>query len=62
MIRPILLTAVLTGVFCAAFAVGIDLLTDMLERRQVLGVSFVSGFLGSVFAQTVLGRWREGRK
>ena len=62
MLRPILTSAVLTGVFCAVFAVGIDWATDMLERNQVIGVSFVSGFLGSLFAQTVLGRWREKRK
>ncbi len=58
MIRPILLTAVLTGIFCSAFAVFIDYATDMLMRNQVIGISFASGFLGSVFAQTVLGRWR----
>jgi hypothetical protein len=61
MLRPILLTAVLTGVFCAGFAVGIDFLTDMLERGSLIGISFLSGFLGSIFAQTVLGRWRESR-
>ena len=59
MIRSILLTAVLTGVFCAVFAVGIDWLTDMLEAGQVVAISFTSGFLGSLFAQTVLGRWRS---
>ena len=59
MFRSILLTAVLTGVFCAIFAVGIDWLTDMLEAGQVVAISFTSGFLGSLFAQTVLGRWRN---
>ncbi len=59
MVRTILLTAGLTGVFCAVFAVGIDWITDMLERQQVIAVSFSSGFLGSLFAQTVLGRWRD---
>jgi hypothetical protein len=59
MIRPILLSALLTGLFCAGFAVGIDWLTDMLQRGQVIGISFVSGFCGSLFASTVLGRWRE---
>ena len=59
MVRTILMTAVLTGVFCAGFAIFIDYATDMLERNQVLVVSFLSGFLGSLFAQTVLGRWRE---
>ena len=62
MVRTILMTAVLTGVFCAGFAIFIDYATDMLERNQVLVVSFLSGFLGSLFAQTVLGRWRERRK
>ncbi|MEL6643607.1 MAG: hypothetical protein AAFQ79_06705 [Pseudomonadota bacterium] len=61
MARSIWLTAALTGAFCAAFAVGIDYLTDMLQRNQVIGVSFASGFLGSLFAQTVLGRWRSDK-
>lgn len=59
MIRAILLTAFLTGAFCAVFAVGIDYVTDMLTARTVASVSFVSGFLGSLFAQTVMGRWKE---
>ncbi len=59
MIRSILVSALLTGIFCAGFAVGVDWLTDMLERGQVVAVSFVSGFCGSLFASTVLGRWRE---
>ena len=62
MIRPILLTAVLTGIFCSGFAVFIDWATDMLMRNQIIAVSFLSGFLGSLFAQTVLGRWRENQK
>ncbi|MDJ0637503.1 MAG: hypothetical protein QNJ20_01615 [Paracoccaceae bacterium] len=59
MMRPILLSAVLTGIFCACFAVGIDWLTDMLERGQVIGVSFLSGFLGSLFASAFIRRDRE---
>ena len=62
MIRTILSSAILTGIFCAGFATVIDLATDMLERNQVIAVSFSSGFLGSIFAQTVLSRWRGGRK
>ncbi|NRB00265.1 MAG: hypothetical protein HRU32_10650 [Rhodobacteraceae bacterium] len=62
MIRTVVMTAVLTGVFCAGFAVGVDWLTDMLQRQQVIVVSFFSGFMGSLFAQTVLGRWRERDK
>ena len=57
--RPILLTAVLTGLFCGGFAMAIDVLTDMLDRTNVLMVSFASGFLGSLFAQTVMKRWRN---
>ena len=59
MIRPIFLSALLTGIFCACFAVGVDWLTDMLDRGQVVFVSFVSGFLGSLFASTVLRQWTE---
>ena len=56
MTRAILMSALLTGVFCAGFAVFIDTLTDMLARNQVIIVSFISGFLGSIFARLVLGR------
>ena len=62
MVKTIMKSAVLTGAFCAAFAVGVDYLTDMLQRGQVIGISFVSGFLGSLFAQTVMGRWRRASK
>ena len=60
MIRKLLMTASLTGVFCAGFALFIDYATDMLGQVQIVLLSFISGFLGSVFAQTVLGRGREG--
>lgn len=56
--RQILLTALLTGIFCAAFAVFVDWATEMLMQSQIVAISFVSGFLGSLFAQAVLGRWR----
>jgi hypothetical protein len=59
MIRPILISALLTGVFCACFAVGVDWLTDMLQRGQVAGISFASGFLGSLFASFVMLRGRK---
>ena len=32
---------------------------DMLGRGEIALFSFASGFLGSLFAQTVLARWRE---
>lgn len=59
MIRPLLLTACLTGLFCAGFASFIDYATDMLDRTSVLVISFISGFLGSIFAQTVLRGWKN---
>ena len=58
MIRKLFLTAILTGVFCAGFAVFIDWATDMLAAGQIVLISFTSGFLGSLFAQTVLVRWK----
>ena len=60
--RLILTIAVLTGVFCSGLAIAIDLLTDMLDRTNLIIASFSSGFLGSLFAQTVLGRWKENRR
>ncbi len=56
---PILLAACLTGIFCAGFALAIDVVTDMLNRTNVLMVSFASGFLGSLFAQIVMGRRKQ---
>ena len=54
-----LTTSLLTGVFCALFAVVIDLVTDALSMSVVIGLAFVSGFLGSLFAQVVLGKGRK---
>ncbi len=59
MLRPILISAALTGLFCSGFTVLVDIATDMLMRQQLLLISFASGFLGSLFAQTVLGRWEK---
>ncbi|MGI9391265.1 MAG: hypothetical protein ACR2O1_14505 [Boseongicola sp.] len=62
MLRKIFMTAILTGLFCSGFAITLDFLTDMLERTNIILASFASGFFGSLFAQTVLGRWIESRK
>ena len=59
MIRWLIIPAVLTGIFCAGFTVVIDLATDMLARNQVILLSFLSGFLGSIFARLVLGKGRK---
>ena len=56
MVQNLFIPALLTGFFCAVFAVGIDYVTDMLERNQIILFSFTSGFLGSLFARLVLGK------
>ena len=56
--RIVLTTSVITGVFCAAFAMAIDLVTNALSMMTLIGLAFVSGFLGSLFAQIVLGHRR----
>ncbi len=60
MLRSVLMTAAMTGLFCSGFAVFIDWATDMLERNQVVLVSFASGFFGSLIAQLVMAKWRGG--
>ena len=62
MLRTILFIAVLTGVFCSGFAIAIDVFTDMLDRTNIIIAAFASGFLGSLFAQTGLARWKERRR
>lgn len=52
----VMLSAALTGLFCAGFAVVVSQITGALGLVAVIGVSFVSGFGGSLFAQFVMGR------
>ncbi|WP_186766661.1 hypothetical protein [Puniceibacterium confluentis] len=58
MTRLLLLPALLTGVFCAGFAVAVDFAVGMKGLLTVTGISFVSGFCGNLFAQIVT----RGRK
>lgn len=53
MLKPTLITSVLTGTFCAVFATVIDYVTDALTMSAVIGLAFCSGFLGSLVAQVV---------
>jgi RsiW-degrading membrane proteinase PrsW (M82 family) len=62
MTRTVLLTAALTGTFCALFALVVEAMTDIFRLWQLILASFVSGSLGSLFAQTALGRWNAGRR
>ena len=56
--RSLLIAALVTGAFCAAFAFVVDAITDVLTMWQVIGVAAVSGFCGSIFASFILGRNR----
>ncbi|WP_186826982.1 hypothetical protein [Shimia ponticola] len=53
-----LFAAILTGVFCASLAFVVDMITDALAAWQVVSIAAVSGFLGSLFGNTVLGLWK----
>ena len=54
--NPILVTAALTGAFCALFAGLVDAVTDALALWQVMILGAVSGFCGSLFAKLCLRR------
>ena len=56
MMRTALVSAGLTGLFCAGFAVVVDTVTMLFSVWQLMAVSFVSGALGSLFARLVLAR------
>ncbi|WP_168797945.1 hypothetical protein [Pacificoceanicola onchidii] len=56
MARAVLMTSVLTGVFCALFSVVVGALSMALSPPVLIGLSFVSGFCGSLFAQLVMKR------
>ncbi len=48
--------ALVTGVFCAAFTFAVELVTDALSGAVLLGLSFASGFLGSLVARAASPR------
>ena len=54
MLRKVLWTSIMTGVFCAGFALVVEYFTDMLEQREIALLSFTSGFSGSLVAQLVM--------
>ena len=51
-----LISALLTALFCSAFAVAVDAVLNMVTAAQVAMIAALSGFLGSLFAQFVLNR------
>jgi|AACY02.3.fsa_nt_gi hypothetical protein len=54
--RVVLSMAALTGLFCAVFALVVSFVTMVLSPLQLSLISFLSGALGSLFAQLVLRR------
>lgn len=56
MLRMMLATAAVTGVFCAGFAIVVDAVTDALSMTVAIGLAFVSGFLGSLIGQYLMRR------
>ena len=59
--RHLLATAILTGVFCAVFALVVRAVAGMFGAAEVAGISFASGFTGSLVAQTIMrGAFRRG--
>ena len=59
MVRSYLVPAVLTGAFCAVFALAVDAVVSMVSTFAVAGLAAVSGFFGSIFARAVLGKGRD---
>lgn len=56
-----LVQAALTGAFCVVFAFVVDAATNALSVGALLALSFASGFLGSLLAQTLLRGGAAGR-
>ena len=54
MARKAFTSAALTGLFCMGFSVTVSWLTMTLSMTVLILLSFVSGFLGSLFARVVL--------
>ncbi|MGH1413083.1 MAG: hypothetical protein ACRBB0_06295 [Pelagimonas sp.] len=57
MLKTLLTTAILTGIFCAGFSVMVSQVAVQLSMTAVVVISFISGFLGSTIAQLVQ-KWR----
>jgi hypothetical protein len=56
MLTKALVPALLTGAFCAGFAVLVSSFGMLFAFLPVIAISFVSGFLGSLFATYVTKR------
>lgn len=56
MMQLAILPAVLTGAFCVVFSMVVSAVAGAVDMVLFLGISFVSGFLGNLFAQLVTGK------
>ncbi|MEM1102018.1 MAG: hypothetical protein AAGH73_10890 [Pseudomonadota bacterium] len=54
-----LFAATATAIFCAGFAFVVDAITDALAAWQVVTLAALSGFLGSLFGNSLLGMRRK---
>ena len=54
-----LITASLTGGFCAVFALAVTALGALVSFLPGMIIAFISGFCGSLFASLVLRRSRN---
>ena len=59
--RTLLSLAALTGLFCTVFAIFMSWATMYFGLGQIVGISFVSGFLGSLFSNFIVKPWRARR-
>jgi hypothetical protein len=49
--KAILSAALVAGVFCAGFAVIVDILSSQLNLFQTIAIAALSGFLGALVGQ-----------
>lgn len=56
MTAKVIWSALLTGGFCAVFAVGIDAIMTAFSTVQIALIALTSGFLGRLFAHLVPDR------
>ncbi|MEL7299851.1 MAG: hypothetical protein AAFM92_05645 [Pseudomonadota bacterium] len=54
-----LFAATATAIFCAGFAFVVDAITDALAAWQLVTLAALSGFLGSLFGNSLLGMRRK---
>ncbi len=55
MSRELVISALLTGLFCAVFAFAVDAVMDMTRTWMVAVIALISGFAGRIFAHFMMG-------